>query len=380
MTMANETVRESGGPGLARVQAGAAAARASIAAELDWDAACDAVLRGLGLSEPPDLLLVFIDSRYADQYDAILQRLTAGTGARHLIGASGQSVIGSGLEAEEGSALSVLALRLPEAELTPIPIDPQKIDDATFAPLTDGPDTWLCFTNPFTIVTDRLVEQLQQVRPNIVLLGGMASSHRQQEGAAVFIDGQVLPSGGALMGLGGVRVRPVVAQGAEPLGQPWIVTDCEANLVKTLGSRPALEVLMETVEALDDATRERALRNLLVGLAMDEYRESHERGDFLIRNVMGADRESGALAINEAPRIGQTFQFQFRDAAAADEDLRVRLTQTREGLEANEEVLGALLCSCNGRGRGLFGEPDHDAAALAAAFGPTPNRRLLLQR
>jgi len=164
----------------------------------------------------------------------------------------------------------------------------------------------------------------------------------------------------------------LVAQGAEPLGQPWIVTDCENTTVKTLGSRPALEVLQETLLELDDETRDRAARNLLVGLAMNEYKETHERGDFLIRNVMGADRESGIVAINAIPRVGQTFQFQFRDAQAADDDLRTRLTDLRDALEPEEEVVGALLCSCNGRGRGLFGEPDHDAAARSEIFGPVP--------
>ena len=281
-------------------------------------------------------------------------------------------MIGSALEAEEGSAIAVLGLSLPGAQLTPLAIDPQSIPDDLFSPIQDGTSTWLLFSNPFTIMTDQLVSHLQQLRPELVLLGGMASSHRQQQGCAVFIDDRVLMGGAAMMGLAGVSVRPVVAQGAEPLGQPWIVTDCEANMVKTLGSRPALEVLQETIQTLDEDTRQRAVRNLLVGLAMNEYKETHERGDFLIRNVMGADRESGAVAINAVPRVGQTFQFQFRDAQAADDDLRTRLADLRDALQPDEAVLGALLCSCNGRGRGLFGEPDHDAAALAEIFGPTP--------
>ena len=281
-------------------------------------------------------------------------------------------MIGSSLEAEEGSAIAALGFCLPDAEFTSLPIDPERMDDSVFAPIQDGPEVWLMFSNPFTIMTDRLVGHLQQLRPEVVLLGGMASSHRQQEGCAVFIDDQVLMSGAAMMGLSGVSVRPVVAQGAEPLGQPWIVTECEANTLKTLGSRSALEVLQETLFGLDDATRDRAARNLLVGLAMDEYKDIHERGDFLIRNVMGADRESGVVAINAIPRVGQTLQFQYRDAQAADDDLRARLIDLREALEPEEEVLGALLCSCNGRGRGLFGEPDHDASALSEIFGPVP--------
>lgn len=368
----DDIVRRSSGPGQATVQTGAAGASAAVGFEAEWDTACDSALRGMDLSETPDLLMVFVDSRFAGHYEEIIAHLRERTGARHLIGASGQSVIGSALEAEEGSAIAVLGLSLPGAELTPIAIDPQSMPDDLFHPVEEGPEVWLLFSNPFTIMTDQLVSHLQQLSPEITLLGGMASSHLQQQGCAVFIDDRALMGGAAMMGLKGVSVKPVVAQGAEPLGQPWIVTDCEANTVKTLGSRPALEVLQETLMELDDDTRERAVRNLLVGLAMNEYKESHERGDFLIRNVMGADREQGTVAINAIPRVGQTFQFQFRDAQAADDDLRTRLSDLRDALQPEEEVLGALLCSCNGRGRGLFGEPDHDAAALTEVFGPVP--------
>ena len=372
MDTSRAAVRTSDGPGQATVRTTDAQASAGVGFDADWEAACDAAIRGLEVVQPPDLLLVFVDSRYGRHYVEIIDRLRSQTGARHLIGASGQSVIGSSLEAEEGSAIAVLGMSLPDAEYTPIRIDPDSMTDDLFAPVEDGPQVWLFFSNPFSIMTDQLVSHLQQLRPEITLLGGMASSHRQQQDCVVFIDDHVLPRGAAMMGLSGVSVRPVVAQGAEPLGQPWIVTECEQNRVLTLGSRPALEVLQETIAELDDDTRERAVRNLLVGLAMDEYQETHERGDYLIRNVMGADRESGAIAINAIPRVGQTFQFQFRDAQAADDDLRTRLRDLRDALEPEEEVLGALLCSCNGRGRGLFGEPDHDAGALAEAFGPVP--------
>ena len=368
----DEAIRRSSGPGQATVQTKAAAASAAVGLEVDWEAACDAALNGMDGVSSPELLLAFVDSRFAEHYESISSRLRERTGAQHFIGATGQSVIGSSLEAESGSAIALLGLSLPGAELTPIAIDPQSMSEEVFAPIQNGPDVWLLFSNPFTIITEQLVAHLQQLKPEITLLGGMASSHMQQQGCAVFIDDQVLHAGAVMLGLSGVAVQPIVAQGAEPLGQPWIVTECENNTIKTLGSRPALEVLQETMMELDEQTRERAARNLLVGLAMNEYKESHERGDFLIRNVMGADRESGAVAINAIPRVGQTFQFQFRDAQAADDDLRTRLSDLREALAPSEEVLGALLCSCNGRGVGLFGEPHHDASALEEIFGPTP--------
>jgi small ligand-binding sensory domain FIST len=115
----------------------------------------------------------------------------------------------------------------------------------------------------------------------------------------------------------------------------------------------------------------RARTNLLVGLAADEYRDRFGRGDFVIRNLLGVDHASGALALSATPRVGQTVQFQIRDAGAADDELRTMLSATHTELGGRSPV-AALLCSCNGRGTGLFGTPDHDALALAGEFGSVP--------
>ena len=221
------------------------------------------------------------------------------------------------------------------------------------------------------------MEAITNRSPSATLLGGMASAHDHAAGTAVFLNGEVYDRGAVLIGLHGVRVHALVAQGAEPIGQPWTITECDANQVRSIGSRPALDVLDETLEALDPATRGRAQRNLLVGLAMNEYQDRHGRGDFLIRNLIGAYRESRVLAINALPRLGQTLQFQFRDAAAADEDLRAQLMSLRARLSPDEIVLAAVLCACNGRGEGLFGAPHHDAQALAEILGPVPTAGLL---
>ena len=130
-------------------------------------------------------------------------------------------------------------------------------------------------------------------------------------------------------------------------------------------------MLVDTLRALPPEMQRRAQRNLLVGLAMDEYRSEFHRGDFLIRNVTGIDRERNTLAVGALPRVGQTLQFQLRDPEAADEDLRELLERARKELGARQPV-GALLCSCNGRGVGPFGTSDHDARALVDLLGPIP--------
>ena len=84
-----------------------------------------------------------------------------------------------------------------------------------------------------------------------------------------------------------------------------------------------------------------------------------------MRGLLGADEDSGALAIGEPVRVGQTLRFHVRDARSADEDLRLGLAGALEGSAA----AGALLFTCNGRGTNMFPAPDHDAHAVAKALG-----------
>ena len=44
-----------------------------------------------------------------------------------------------------------------------------------------------------------------------------------------------------------------------------------------------------------------------------------------MRGLLGADEETGAIAVGERVRVGQTLRFHVRDAASADEDLRESL-------------------------------------------------------
>jgi small ligand-binding sensory domain FIST len=106
---------------------------------------------------------------------------------------------------------------------------------------------------------------------------------------------------------------------------------------------------------------------LQVGQVIDEHKASFDRGDFLVRGLLGADPETGSIAVADSVEVGQTLQFHVRDADAADEDLELLLVPV-----SRWRPRGVLLFSCNGRGRGFFGEPDHDAARVAAATDAAP--------
>jgi small ligand-binding sensory domain FIST len=116
--------------------------------------------------------------------------------------------------------------------------------------------------------------------------------------------------------------------------------------------------LVDLLEKLEPDDRALAQRGIHLGRVIDEHKADFERGDFLIRTVLGGDREVGAIAVGDEIEVGATVQFQVRDAISADDDLRELLA----GRRAN----GALVFTCNGRGTHLFGRPDHDAEVVNA--------------
>lgn len=328
----------------------------------------------------PDLVLLFAAGYDGADLPAIVQEVQQATGATVVAGCSGQGVIGQDTEIEGEAALALMALPLPGATLRARHLTQEDVD-AAGDPLAwhrllgvapEQVNGWLVFADPFHLQTELLIDELSAAYPGAPIVGGLASAISPPQATQLFINGETVREGAVVVAIGGdYTVQTVVSQGCDPIGEPWIITGVEGHVIHTISQRPAYEVLTETLRGLPPQQRARASRNLLVGLAMDEYRESFGRGDFLIRGLSGADPDSGALAIGAHPRLGQTIQFQIRDATAADDDLRQLLAEAQVALQGDRPI-GALLCSCNGRGQGLFGSPSHDAQAVAKQLGPVP--------
>ena len=163
----------------------------------------------------------------------------------------------------------------------------------------------------------------------------------------------------------------MVAQGCRPVGDPYTITGADGNLIFELGGRPPLARLQELAAALPAWERDLLARGAHLGIVINENRAEPRQGDFLIRGIVGADPESGAIAVGDEVRVGQAVQFHLRDARSADEDLRRTLQQECAAL-GGRRAAGALLFTCNGRGSRLFAEPDHDAGLLAKMLGEIP--------
>jgi small ligand-binding sensory domain FIST len=229
----------------------------------------------------------------------------------------------------------------------------------------------LVLGDPYTFPADVFLEQLNEEYAGLPVTGGMASGVRGPGECRLIRGGEVMPGGAVgvlLQGLPGLRT--VVSQGCRPVGRAMVITRGQDNIITELGGKPPLARLQEMWQELDAADRNLVQQGLHLGLVINEYQGAFRRGDFLVRNVVGIDRDTGALAVTDRVRVGQTVQFHVRDAASADDDLRALLRA--DGQEHAGRPGGALLFTCNGRGTRMFPTPNHDVQALHQEIGAVP--------
>jgi small ligand-binding sensory domain FIST len=317
--------------------------------------------------ERPDLVVMFTSPHHVGAFEDIASSVRALLDPSVLLGCSAESVIGGPREVEGGPALSVFAARLPETVLSPVRLEVVTTPDGpAMVGWPDQPSgSLLLLADPFTFPTDTFLDRVNEDLPGLKVVGGLASAATRPGGNRLALDAEVTERGavGVLLD-GGVEVHTLVSQGCRPVGKPYVVTKAERNFIYELGGKPALQRLQETAAAASEEERELMRRGLHIGCVVDEQQLEFGRGDFLIRQVMGADQRTGVIAVGDVLEVGRTVQFQVRDAQSADEDLRHLLAEAKAD--------AALLFTCNGRGTRLFGVPDHDAAAVEDVIGPLP--------
>lgn len=319
-----------------------------------------------------DLACLFFSAHHVAQADLLTNILIRALRPRLLIGCSGEGVISGTEELETTPAVTVWAAALPDVDLHPVRSAFSSTQDQF--QLAGWPEpgveeaTFLVLADPFTTPVQEILGLLEERYPRAKAVGGLAGGGQEAGMNRLVFNDDVLDGGMVGVRLSGaVEIRPIISQGCRLIGERFVVTKAERNLIYELGGMPALERLQTVFEALSEEDRQRALH---LGIVIDEHRNRFERGDFLIRNLLGADRSSGAVAVGDVVREGQTVQFHLRDADSASEDLTSLLAAERTG--RNTPPLGALMFSCCGRGQGLFGRPNHDAATVAEQLGSIP--------
>ena len=384
------------------------------------DAAQRAVRQAVGpLDGPPALVCVFVSGAAPD--DAVRAGLRAmavaadaGGDGTTVLGCTASGVMGGGRGVEGEGAVSAWATALPGIQLTPFRLDTAHTPDSVLVTGMPAPSpddrVALLLADPFRFPVDAFVQHSADELGGLPITGGLAASATPAgpatpgaaaspaaaasppevaspaggaaagqaaqagggpgSGVKLFLDGEVHQGGAVGVLLGGpLEVATVVSQGCRPVGPTMVVTGAAGNQVTELAGTQALVKLDEIVGGLPDEERKLAASGIHLGIAIDEYAEEHDRGDFLVRPVIDADPDTGTMTVGEIVEVGQTVRFQVRDAATAAADLE-RLLRVFGPVSGIDPVGGALLFSCNGRGTSLFGSPGHDVAAVRRALEP----------
>jgi small ligand-binding sensory domain FIST len=345
------------------------------------DAVAEVVAKARANSpEKPDLALVFFSPHHAGSAAVIGRALYKQVEPRRLLGCVGECVIADDREFEDEPALSVWLARWSRpVEMESFHLRLERTSEGpsllgwpdSLVGATAAQTTVLLLGDPFTFPVDPFLTQMNEDAPGVRVLGGMASGASGPGQSDLLLDGGVRDGGAVGVVLqGDIGLRSIVSQGCRPIGRHMVITKAEENIILELGGRTPMEQLQELWESLGAHERQLFQKGLHVGRVINEYRGDFQRGDFLVRNVLGLIRDSGALAIAERVRVGQTVQFHVRDAETADEDLHALL---QLDLHAHEKKpAAALVFSCNGRGTRLFPAPNHDAGAVRAEAGAIP--------
>ncbi|MCH7546880.1 MAG: FIST C-terminal domain-containing protein [Planctomycetes bacterium] len=325
-----------------------------------------------------DLVVLFVTFHHVAAFEHVADHIRTTLSPRVMMGVTAETVLGGDDELDGLAGLSAIALRLPGANLHPFSFskdDPLPLKKPDLLPerIGLGPDhrLTLLLADPFSTPITRILPLLTDCggEQPVILAGGLASGASQAGYNRLLLDDMISPIGGVGVTISGeMDVDFIVSQGCRPIGSPLLVTRAENHLILELGGRKATEVLREVGQNLSDNEKKLLSNGLFIGTVINEYKDHFGRGDFLIRSVLGQDQERGGILAGELGKVGQTVQFQVRDAKTASEDLQLLL----DAQQLEKDPFGAMLFTCNGRGQRLFGAPNHDLDMIHARLNHVP--------
>ena len=321
-----------------------------------------------------DLAVVFASGAHLAAAAATIEGVHEMLAPDVLIGCGAGGIVGAGREIEAGTAVTVWAASFEDGAVSTFHAEIQEVDDGVairgMADLA-GAGGAILLPDPYSFPTDAVLSELHERAPGVPVLGGVSSARTLRGEAALFLGEEVVGGGAVGVRFDGVELLPCVSQGATPIGPELTITAGEGRIIHELAGRPALTALRAVIDELGEDERRILSEGMLLGIVVEHSRPDYVHGDFLVRSVLGGDPETGTIAVGAPITTGQVVRVHARDAASADRDLHDALGLRREAL-GSDRPAGALMFTCNGRGRGMFGVPDHDASALTAELGAIP--------
>lgn len=329
---------------------------------------------------PVSLGLVFISPKLFNLTSSILEIVRIYGNVPALIGCSACSNIVYGTENEDDDGFVVGLYSLPGAEIKTAHItmsDLSSVDDYETIYRKTGvrkaeSNGWIAFSEPFSFDVEWWLEKWNCAYPGAPVIGGIADGFVKDRDIRIFLDGEVYNEGCVLISIGGkIGLKTIVSQAAKPLGDTWTITRAEDNVIYEIANMPALEWLGMIYSELPRNERKKLIKNFLVGLAVNEYKEKFEPGDFLIRGLIGGDPQNGFIEISGVTRPGQSIQVQQTDSKFAIETFENALNSLKRELRGVEVHGGCLFCS-KARDSSFYKEGERDSEKVQEILGPIP--------
>ena len=331
--------------------------------------------------ESAHLTVIFVSPQFKDQYETIPKLIRERMDPGRFLGCSGGGIVGGGREAEQQPAFSITCANLPDVEIKDIYSDTMNLPDQDTAPdvwrewlgvKAEKKPNFIFLADPFSFRGEEFLSGVDFAYPNSSKVGGLASGAQMQGENALYLDDKIYRSGLIGMALSGnIGMDTIVAQGCRPIGVPVKISKCNGTLLTEMDGQPPLDLLEKIHEELDENDKKLVQTSLFLGIEMDPLKDNPQQGDFLVRNIMGADRASGGIQVGAMLREGQLVQFHLRDKDMSSEDLKLVLNRYKTKEHA-KKASGALLFSCLGRGQYLYEKPNHDSDMFRDQLGDIP--------
>lgn len=326
----------------------------------EWSAAIDACIEQLSPLPPESSLgFIYVTDAHANHMGGILRVLREKTSVSHWVGTVGMAVSCTRTEYYEQPAIVMLVTDLPKTHYYLF----KSSQHLPTLPPSQGVRVAVTHGDPRNGQLSRLIQQLPEQIGNGYLVGGLTSSngyHYQiaDELAEGNLSGVVFDES--------IKIISGLTQGCSPIGHIHQLTECDSNIAISIDNRPALEVMKEEIGEVLSRDLNRIGGYIFAGFPVTET----DTGDYLVRNLIGVDVNSGAIAIGEYLHNDTPIMFCKRDGKTAVEDMQRMLSNVKR--RAKGKIKGGLYFSCLGRGQHMFGKQHKEMELIAEVLGDIP--------
>lgn len=330
-----------------------------------WHEATQLCLTQLGdIPATANLGFLYVTDLLSGHLQDILIMLKTATGIEHWVGSAGLGICATDQEYLDKPALSVMLGEFPDQTFRVLGAARSKDEIPGEINIGNAPAYFgIVHGDPNNQHMLGLLETFASKMESGFVVGGLTSSRQQNIQVADSV------TQGGLSGVvfsSEVALTTRLTQGVSPLGPAHVITECDENVIVTIDNRPALDVFKEDIGEELSKDLWRLSNYIFVGLPIT----GSDKGDYLVRNLVGIDVEQKLLAIGDRAENGKQILFCKRDGASAVKDMQRMLNDLKADISGVPR--GGVYFSCLGRGESMFGQDSQELKMISRTLGDIP--------